>query len=472
MDARPQSAVADFAAAPPAAAGGRALARWFLGFAILVALADVPIALWLAHGAPHPLVIVALLCALAGLVADFALGSGEVAMLRWPGAERALASDEWCALAVGILLLTFYGATIAPPTPYTEHARLAWALLHGRVWVDAPSYMEHVVVGGRSYLVQPPLSGILMLPAVVFWGESANQTAMAVILGAISLAMVWRLMGRLGISVAAKIWVVAFFGVGTTFWYEATLGSSWDFALVASVPFTLAALDEVFGEARPLWVGVWAAIAALARYDLVLAWPVYALMLVARGRRWRELRWILPGFVGALLIYVGYNEARFGTPNDMALWLWYAQDQYRLQRPGGPFALRDLPFNLYTLLFMAPGYSGKFPWIHPEFMGQALLLMSPAFVLALRPSFLRPLPALVLAAAILSSGPSLLVYASGFAQLGPRYYVQIYPFLVALIAMGIGKNAKPDQLTKILIVVSIVFVTFFTWQVRWYGWGG
>ncbi len=472
MEARSQSAVADSASAPSAAVDERALARWFFAVAILIATADVPIALWRTRAAPNALVIAALIFALAGLVVDFAHGSGEEAMPRWPGIERVLQSEGWSALALGVLFLAFYGATIAPPTPYNEHVRLAWALLHSRVWVDAPSYMEHVVVGGHSYILHPPLSGILMLPAVAIWGESANQTAVAVVLGAISLALVWRLMSRLGLNVAAKIWMAALFGVGTTFWYEATLGSSWGFALVASVPFTLAALGEVFGEARPLWVGLWAGLAALARYDLVLAWPAYALMLAACGRRWRELPWILPGFAGALLIYVAYNEARFGTPNDIALWLWYAQDQYRLQRPGGPFALGDLPFNLYTLLFMAPGYSGKFPWIHPEFMGQALLLTSPAFVLALRPSFLRPLPALVLAAAILSSGPSLLVYASGFAQLGPRYYVQIYPFLLALIAMGIGKDAKPDQLTKILIVVSVVFVTFFTWQVRWYGWGG
>ena len=179
---------------------------------------------------------------------------------------------------------------------------------------------------------------------------------------------------------------------------------------------------------------------------------------------------MLPGFAGAALVYVGYNEVRFGTPNDIALWIWYGQDKYRLSRPGGPFALRDLPLNLYTLLFMAPGYSDKFPWIHPEFMGQALILMSPAFVLALRPSFLKPLPALVLAAAFSSSGPSLLVDASGFAQLGPRYYVQVYPFLLTLIALGAPRRL--DQLTKILIVISIALVVFFTWQVRWYGWGG
>jgi hypothetical protein len=452
------------------AAKARAAARWFFAAAALIALADILVVPWFKHQSPNVLVAAALAAALAGVLADFAAGSLQDASARWELLEDAIASDGWCAFAVGILFLAFFAATISPPTPYNEHARLAWALLHGHAWIDAPSYMEHVVAGGRSYILHPPLSAILMLPAVAIWGPAASQTAVSVVLGAISLALWWRLMGRLGLGVSAKVWLTAFMGVGTTFWYEATLGSSWDFALLTSVPFTLAALAEVFGEARPWAVGVLAALAALARYDLMMAWPMYALMLAARGRPLRELTGMLPGFAGAALVYVGYNEVRFGTPNDIALWIWYGQDRYRLSRPGGPFALRDLPLNLYTLLFMAPGYSDKFPWIHPEFTGQALILMSPAFVLALRPSFLKPLPALVAAAAVLSSGPSLLVYASGFAQLGPRYYVQVYPFLLTLIALGVPR--KPDQLTKILIVVSIVFVVFFTWQVRWYGWGG
>src|SRR6202045_5549702 len=130
-----------------------------------------------------------------------------------------------------------------------------------------------------------------MLPAVAIWGEAANQTAVAVVLGAISITLWWRLMDRLGLGAPAKIWLTAFFGVGTTFWYEATLGSSWDFALISSVPFTLAALGEVFGESRPWAVGVLAALAALARYDLVMAWPASALMLTGRGRGWPALAW-------------------------------------------------------------------------------------------------------------------------------------------------------------------------------------
>jgi hypothetical protein len=465
-DARPLEAVQDSEAAPDAGSGAR-VARCLFVAAILVALVDFPAALSLAHRAPNPLVIAALVLAAAGSSAEFVIGAD---ILKWPRLHRAIVSEEWSAVAIGVLAFAFYGATISSPTPYNEHVRLAWSMLHGHLGVDAPSYMEHVVVGGHSYILHPPLSAILMLPATAIWGEAANQTGMAVILGAISVALAWRLMAAIGLDTAAKLWTVTFFGIGTTFWYEATLGSSWDFALVASVPFTLAALIEVFGDARPWVVALFAAIAALARYDLALAWPAYALMVVARGRRWREIGWMMPPFAAAALVYVGFNEARFGTFNDIALWLWYSHDNYRFQRPGGPFALRDLPLNLYTLLFMAPSYSDRFPWIHPQFLGQALILMSPAFVLALRPSFLRPIPALVLMAAILSSGPSLTVYASGFAQLGPRYYAQIYPFLLTLVAIGLPR--KVDQLTKILIAISIVFVVFFTWQVRWYAWGG
>jgi hypothetical protein len=451
-------------------AGAQGAARWFFIAAALIALTDLLVIPWLKHDLPNALVLVAFVLALAGITAGLAAGMQGVAAARSRLLQRALASDRWSAFAVGVLFLAFYAATISPPTPYTEPVQQAYAFLHGRTWVDAPGYMEHIVWHGRSYLLHPPLAALITLPAVAIWGLATNQTAISVVVGAVSLGLVWRLLGRIALGVAARIWLTLFFGVGTTFWYEATLGSSWDFSLLVTVPFTLAALEEVFGEARPWAVGVLAAIPALARYDMALAWPCYAGLLWVRGRRTRELLAVLPSIVAVAALLVAFNEARFGTPYDIARWLWYNQDNYRLARPGGPLALRHFPFNLYTVLFMAPSYSDKFPYIHPEFLGQALLLTSPAFVLAVRPSFLRPSAALVALAAALCAGPIMLWYANGFAQLGTRFYVEIYPFLLTLIALGAPR--KLDQLTKILIVVSIVFVAFFTWQVRWYGWGG
>ena len=145
---------------------------------------------------------------------------------------------------------------------------------------------------------------------------------------------------------------------------------------------------------------------------------------------------MLPWMGAALAVFVAFNEARFGKPYDVGMWLWYSQDKYRFARPGRPAGAEPFSIQSLHVLFMAPGYSDRFPYIHPEFLGQALMLTSPAFVLALRPSFQRPTTILVALAAALCAGPSMLWYANGFAQLGARSYVEIYPFLLTLIALA------------------------------------
>ena len=124
--------------------------------------------------------------------------------------ERALASDGWSAFAVGVLFLAFYAATISPPTPYAEPVQQAYAFLHGRTWVDAPGYMEHIVWHGKSYLLHPPLAALMTLPAVAIWGLAANQTAISVVVGAVSLGLVWRLLGKIGLGVGGARMADAF----------------------------------------------------------------------------------------------------------------------------------------------------------------------------------------------------------------------------------------------------------------------
>src|SRR5262249_41065261 len=153
---------------------------------------------------------------------------------------------------------------------------------------------------------------------------------------------------------------------------------------------------------------------------------VYLWLLRARGRSWGEVRWLAPGYATALAGYVAFNLARFSpTIVDIALWIY---DDPVLMTHGEPFALRYLPYNLYTVLFMAPRAHTVFPFIHPRPIGQAMVFTSPAFVLALRPSFRQTIVRSMLAACLLAMLPSLLVYSNGVIQFGARYYVQVYPF--------------------------------------------
>ena len=74
-------------------------------------------------------------------------------------------------------------------------------------------------------------------------------------------------------------------------------------------------------------------------------------------------------------------------------------------------------------------------------------------------------------AALLTMSASLAVYASGFVQFGVRYYVQVFPFLLVLLAWGVGKGKRLDQLTRILILASILIVSYGIWHIRTIGFG-
>src|SRR5271169_465737 len=87
-------------------------ARWFFMAAALIALAEILAVPWRKHELPNALVVAALALALAGIVADLAIGTRRAASARSRLAERVLASDGWCAFAVGVLFLAFYAATI------------------------------------------------------------------------------------------------------------------------------------------------------------------------------------------------------------------------------------------------------------------------------------------------------------------------------------------------------------------------
>ena len=179
MNADPQSVlegtrssfVAEAAdATPDTRADTQDAARWFFIAAALIALTDIAIAACFGHQMPNGLVVAALAVAMAGIATDLAIGTDRGTSGRWHFIKSTLASDGGSAFAVGVLFLAFYGATISPPTPYIEPVQQAYAFLHGRAWVDAPSYMEHVVWHGRSYLLHPPLAALITLPAVAIWG--------------------------------------------------------------------------------------------------------------------------------------------------------------------------------------------------------------------------------------------------------------------------------------------------------------
>jgi hypothetical protein len=399
-----------------------------------------------------------LIVSIGALACSFRMADPE------PMTDQAFRRDELLSqFAVFVVFLAFYSITAGSDTsPFNAHVRQAFAFIHGHTYIDAPNYIEHAHFAGHDYQLHPPMPSFLLMPFAAIWGMDTNQTMFSIVLGAIDVALAWRMLGRFRFTVNARIWLTAFFGAGTIIWFEATSGGSWELTMVVAVLFTILALDEVLGEAHGALVGLWAASASLSRYDLAFVWPIFVVLVFLKRWSVTDVIKMAPGFMMAGIVYLTLNEVRYHSIFDQGAFLFVP--------PGTKFfGVQYIPGNIAILLFSAPAVDGRFPYFHPTIGGQSILLTSPAFILALRPSFRRLNAVLLGLAAVIGSIPVMLFFGSGASQFGARHYVQVYPFLLALMALGVSRRV--DQLTRILICMSIVFVGFGIWHIRIFGFG-
>jgi len=357
-------------------------------------------------------------------------------------------------------------------TGSNEHVIQAWAILHGRSYINPIQIHESVTMNGKAFTLHPPLAAFVMMPLVAIQGLNADQRFVSILLAALSVVLMYRL--------TESLWLTAFYAFGTPLFYEGVLGASWGFALILSTVPTLLAMKEIEKRRRGWRVGFFAGMAALARYDLALVWPVYAAIIQfsrapsdekseeGSNKQRRQCLHFLLGLLPAILAYVAWSYIRFGSFTDRSLWLWWATDRYRAPHPGqpnGPFSLMYLPWNLYSAVFMGPLFSTHFPWVRPWAEGQGLIFTSPALLLALRASWRQRETWLLWAAVGLGMAACLTVYSNGQVQFGCRYWIQVLPFLLLLIHRG----GELDQMGKGLIVASILLMAYGMLVIRFYG---
>ncbi len=341
-------------------------------------------------------------------------------------------------------------------TPYNNYVLLAQAFLHGHIWIDWPgSYIDALPYNGQHWIIEAPLPAVLLVPFVAAFG-SANQTLLAIVLGAVAVGAAWELGERLETPRKYLLWIVVFFLAGTDLLWCAMLGDVWMIAHVSAACFTMLALVELAGKRRGWAVALWAACAFESRFSLVLAIPVYAYMLRSRS----ELVSFASTIGAVAIAWVGYNLARWGTWYDIGYTLWYHQDQAGLPY-GSPFKLQYFPYEVWSFFVQAPARVDAFPWLQPGFSGVALTWTSPALILAFfaRKPLRWIVPLWILT--ILNAAPNFFYYVNGFAQFGMRHALDFEPFMIALMFLAVRE--KMPRWSYALIAYSIAVGLWGCW---------
>jgi hypothetical protein len=271
------------------------------------------------------------------------------------------------------------------------------------------------------------------------------------ILGSAAIGLFWVAAAHMGWSFRFRLGITALLALGTNFWWASTDGSVWAMAQVSAVFFLMAGLAEATGGRRPWLMGLLVGLAGLSRLPTFLTFPFFAYMAV-RGepdRRIAARKLLIFGLALAAMGagYIAYTYGEYG-----AFTLGYRgqfTDEPWFSK--GLFDISYVPRQLNAILFQGPVFQDKFPFFKPSFIGLGLFLTTPALLYAFR-SRLGLLERAALAALVLAAIPIVTYGATGWAQFGYRFSLDVLPFMAILVASGMRHDL--DRLKIAVVVLS------------------
>ena len=253
----------------------------------------------------------------------------------------------------------------------------------------------------------------------------------------------------------------------------------WHTGHLVAIILALLMLAELFGKQRALLLGLLIGMSFLTRAPTAFIAPAVALWYLwaspaepgsdrslggwVRGLPWRQWILVAVGVLPALVVFFGYNQARFGSPLESGYALATLPDWLQALRDKGLFSLAHVPMNLDYLLWHLPIRSSLFPGWSPDGLGLSVLLTSPGLLLFLRAPWRDRRSWVLLAAAILVLIPTLLYYGGGWLQFGYRYFLDSIPFIWALAALGVVARGSIRWWGWALILWSVAMGAYAVW---------
>jgi hypothetical protein len=149
------------------------------------------------------------------------------------------------------------------------------------------------------------------------------------------------------------------------------------------------------------------------------------------------------------------------VPWDSGHTIFFHQDVNVGDVVGSPFALANVPYQLYSFFVQGVQFVPDPPFAIPPQSGVALTWTSPALLLSAWAR--RPLALIVSlwCATILAAIPSLMYYVNGSIQFGMRHALDFESFAFVLMALAARRGLHPGW--RILIAVSVVMGIWGSW---------
>lgn len=367
-----------------------------------------------------------------------------------------------------------------------QYSYLAKAFLNGAlhfeqmpgVWNDA------VFVNGLPYWPLGPFPALLLTPFVWLF-ETFNgfflQGYLSPLITIGILATCFFIARREQFSTDDSLFLAFAFVFASVFHAAAFLSTSWYFAHAVAVLLTLLALLELLTRKRWWLIGGLMALVLATRplaglgILFFIAWLVFERPHTTHTKAFLKL--VVPWLIVFVLL-LGYNAVRFGS-----VWTTgYGQNispgsttEEEVQRMG-LFNMANIPSNLYFFFIKTPdpflvptknpgpAHLLQPPYVVVQSPGISFFVVGPLFLALGWAAWRKRVVALSLITALIILVPLLCYTATGWTQVGPRYLIDMLPFLYLPLLSAFRESKLPIP-AKLVIVASGLVNLYLFWLV-------
>lgn len=361
-----------------------------------------------------------------------------------------------------LLFLAVFGLAILRESGGTNtYAQLADGWLHGRLDVATCFDQDCALFKGLTYIIFPPLPGVIALPFVALFGINFHFfVPMTFLAFALTGFVWWRIAERETGSRELTMLVVLAILFATPLAFVAIRGDAvWFFAQTWGFLFSTCALYFALNRRNAVLAGLFIGLAFLSRQMTILYLPFLYIVLVDEGTPWfridgaavkRALK--LAAFpLIALAIYFVYNYVRFGSPMETGYSYIFpvefgegpANSAFLKDRVRelGLFSRDYFLFNVIYMFVAGPhvDFIGRYMTQLSGFdvNGASLFLVTPVLLLAFLAKWERQFW-FGLATCAVVLGLTLFYHSNGFTQYSAqRYTLDWLPILLIFMARGV-----------------------------------
>lgn len=352
---------------------------------------------------------------------------------------------------------------------------------------------DAVLFKGRYFWHLGPLPAIMLVPlSFLSLGVSAQpmpQGIVNIFLVAGILYFVYKISVRYGFTKGGSIWLALAVVFASVFFLSALLPWSWHFSQTITFFLGLLALYEYTGRKNVFLIGLWHALMFMTRFTAGFGIIFYLLVTATSSTTLKEkakrcLLMILPIFLAGVFL-LWYNYARFENLFDNGYtnsnnWV-QSYDTFRNEGlKYGLFNVKNILTNVYYYFFNIPSpvlekspgfYREVFktetstifhlvpPYVKVSSPGVSFFVVSPFFLLMFRNRLKSKNSKYAAATAGFILLFLLMYYWTGWTQIGPRYMIDLLPFLFILLLESFDEK-KITSRQKLIITISALFNIF------------